>query len=346
VNARTPEEIIFTSGGAESANLAVKGVAWANAKRGKHLVVSAIEHPAILKSVEFLERQGFSSSRVPVDRQGLVHPEAVREALRDDTILVCVQHANHDVGAIQPIRQIAELTAERGIALFVDAVASAGWAAIDVQGMGIDLLALSAHRFYGPKGCGILYRNRRVPLVNLIHGGEQEGGRRAGTENVPAIAGGGVAAQMAASEIEARSSHAARLQRRLWEGIESSVRAVTLNGPVLGPQRLRTNLNVSAPFAEGEGQLLGLDMAGVAVASGATCASKAVKLSPVLQAMGLSPSLAESSLVFSLGKDTTDVEIEQAIAAYVKVVERLRSFSSGWEEFKGETVAGHGSHAP
>ncbi len=334
IHAESPDQILFTSGGTEAANLAVKGVAWANQRRGKHLVVSAIEHPAVLNSVEFLETQGFTCTRVPVDREGLVDPEAVRDALTSETLLVCLHHVNHDVGAIQPIRQVAEAAADKGIPLFVDAVASAGWLPIDVQAMGISLLTLTAHRFYGPKGVGILYRNRRVRLANLIHGGDQEGGRRAGTENVPAIVGGGVAAEQALRCLSERRLHTAALQARLWDRIRTTIPYVALNGPRVGPGRISTNLNVSAEFTEGEGQLLSLDMLGVAIASGPSCVSKARKVPPVLQAMGIDRSLAEASVIFSLGKDNTEQEIDYGADAYRRVVEKLRAMSPFWDEFR------------
>jgi cysteine desulfurase len=334
IGAGNPEEILFTSGGTEAANLAVKGVAWASQNRGKHLVVSAIEHPAVLNSVAFLETQGFTCTRVAVDREGLVDPEAVRQAVTSETILIAVHHVNQDVGTIEPIRQIADVAEERGIPLFVDAAGSAGWLPIDVQAMGISMLSLSAHRFYGPKGIGMLYRNRRVRLASLIHGGDQEQGRRAGTENVPAIVGGGVAAEEAIRRLPERRLHTAALQARLWTKLKASTPFVTLNGPELGPKRISTNLNISAEFTEGEGQLLSLDMAGVAVASGASCVSKALKVSPVLQAMGIEAGLAEASVIFTFGKDNTEEEIDYAAATYKRVIERLRGMSPLWDEFQ------------
>jgi cysteine desulfurase len=338
IHAESPDDLILTSGGTEAANLAVKGVAWANARRGRHIVVSAVEHPSVLNSVEFLEKQGFTATRVAVDRFGWIDPRAIAEALREDTILVCLQYANYDVGTIQPIREVAEIVNERGLPLFVDAVSSAGWLPVDVQAMGANLLSLSAHRFYGPKGVGALYRNRRVRLTSLMHGGDQERGLRAGTENVPAMVGAGVAAEVAAQALPARRALTARLQQRLWTKIQASVPYVALHGPAPGPKRISTNLNVSAEFTEGEGQLLSLDMAGVEVGSGTSCVSKAVKVSPVLRAMGVEAGLAQASLLFSLGKDNTEQEVDRAAEAYQRVVEKLRGLSPLWEEFQAGVI--------
>src|SRR6266545_1377599 len=219
VNAESPDEIIFTSGGTESANLAVKGAAYANQRRGDHIVINEIEHPSVINSVEFLEKRGFQCTRVKVDPEGFVDPADVRAALTENTILICVHHVNHDIGTIEPIREIGELAADRGIPLFVDAAASGGWLPIDVQALGVQLLSLSPHRFYGPKGVGVLYRSRRARLTSVLHGGVQEGGLRAGAENVPAIVGGGVAAEMAARELAERTSHTTGLQQTLWDGL-------------------------------------------------------------------------------------------------------------------------------
>lgn len=338
IHAHLAEEIFFTSGGTEAANWAVKGVAFSKSLRGRHIVSSATEHPAVANSIAFLETQGFSCTRVGVDRQGRIDPDSVRAAITDETVLVCIHHANHDVGTLQPVREVAQVANERGVPVFVDAVASAGWEEIDVQAMGVALLALSPHRFYGPKGVGVLYRNRSVRLANLVHGGDQEQGRRGGTQNVPAIVGGGVAAQVAACELDARRGHARALQKNLWEQIKANVPFVALHGPEPGLGRHCANLNVSAEFTEGEGQLLSLDMAGIAVASGTSCVSRAVKVSPVLEAMGVDRALAQASILFSLGKDNTESEIAHAAAIYAKVIERLRSMSPLWEDYQNGLI--------
>src|SRR5438552_17964494 len=293
INAESPDDILFTSGGTESANLAVKGTAYANQRRGDHIVVSEIEHPSVINSVEFLEKRGFNCTRVKVDPDGFVDPAEVRAALTEKTVLLCVHHVNHDIGTIEPIREIGELAVGKGIPLFVDAVASGGWLPIDVQAMGVKILSLSPHRFYGPKGVGVLYRNRRARLARLLHGGVQEGGLRAGTENVPAIVGAGVAAEMAARELPERIAHTSGLQQTLWDGLKGHVEYVRLNGPAPGPCRISTNLNISVEFIEGEGLALALDLQGIAVASGPSCVSHSLKISPVLVAIGLGHSLAQ-----------------------------------------------------
>lgn len=334
IHAESADDIIFTSGGTESANLAVKGTAWANQRRGNHIVASAIEHPAVLNSIEFLEKQGFASTRVKVDAEGAIDPAQVQAAITDQTILLCVHQANHDLGTIEPIREIAAIAAERGIPLFVDATASGGWLSIDVQELGCSLLSLSPHRFYGPKGVGILYRNRRARLTSLVHGGVQEGGRRAGAENLPAIVGAGVAAEAAARELPSRMARVAALQQRLWEGLQARIPHLKLNGPPPGPRRLCANLNLSIGFVEGEGVVLLADMQGIALTSGTSCVSKSLKVSPVLAAIGLEHSLAQGAVIFSLGKDNTPEEIDHVIETLPKLVAKLRGMSPSWDEFQ------------
>jgi len=334
IHAESDEEIIFTSGGTESANLAVKGTAYANRKRGNHIVTSAIEHPAVLNSIEFLEQQGFTSTRVGVNSEGWVNPEAVRAAMTEQTILICVHHVNHDIGTIESIRDVGAIAAERGIPLFVDAGASGGWMPIDVQELGVSLLSLSPHRFYGPKGVGILYRNRRARLTSLIHGGVQEGGRRAGMENVPAIVGAGAAAELANRELPERIAHTARLQQRLWDGLRTNISELKLNGPVPGPKRISNNLNISIGYVEGEGVTLLGDMQGISLTSGTSCVSKSLKISPVLLAIGVEHSFAQGTVILSLGIDNTEEEIDYVLVTLPKIVAKLRQMSPLWEEFQ------------
>jgi cysteine desulfurase len=334
INAESPEDIIFTSDGTESANLAIKGVAEAGSKRGNHIVVSATEHPSVLGSAAFLETQGFTSTKVRVDADGMVNPEDVEAALTDQTLLVAVHHANHDIGAIQPIRDIAAITARRGIPLYVDAEATAGWLPVDLRAMGADLLSFSPHRFYGPKGVGVLYRSRRVRLNGQLHGGVQEGGRRAGTENIPAIVGAGVAAEIAGRELNSRIAHTARLQQKLCDGLNAKIPHLRLNGPEPGQRRISTNLNLSAEFVEGEGLVLMLDARGIAVASGTSCVSKALKVSHVLSAIGLDHSLGQAAILLTLGKDNTDAEIDYVLETLPQVVSKLRGMSPMWDEFQ------------
>ncbi len=334
IHAESPDEIIFTSGGTEAVNLAIKGAAWASQRRGHHLIYTAVEHPAVVNSIEFLEKHGFAATRVPVDGEGRVEPGAIRSAWTDQTILICVQCANHDIGTLQPLREIGQFAGEKGIPVFVDAVSSAGWHPMDVQDLGVSLLALSPHRFYGPKGVGVVYRQRRARLTSLIHGGAQEGGWRAGTENVPAIVGAGVAAEMAARELPDRAAHVSRLQKRLWEQLAIRIPYIGLNGPSPGPGRIGTNVNVSAEFVEAEAQMLRLDLLGISVASGSSCASKSLRISPVLAAIGLDHGLARSSIIMSLGRDNSEEEIDYLAETFAAAVEKLRTMSPRWDEFQ------------
>ncbi len=338
INAESEDEIFFTSDGTESANLAIKGVAYANERRGKHLVVSATEHPSVINSVEFLEKQGWTCTRVPVDPLGRVNPEAIGNAVTDKTVLIAVHHVNHDIGTIQPVREIGRIAVEKNVPFYVDCEASAGWLPIDVQAMGANLVSFSPHRFYGPKGVGILYRNRKARLVSILHGGVQEGGRRAGTENVPAIVGGGLAAEIALREMPIRSAHVARLQQRLWTGLKAQIPFIKLNGPEPGPDRIQNNLNLSTEFIEGEGQLLSLDVAGIAVASGSSCVSKSLKISHVLAAIGLDHALAQGNIIMTLGKDNTEEEVDYVIESFSKIVTKLRAMSPMWEEFESGVI--------
>lgn len=338
IGAASPEEIIFTSSGTEAVNLAIKGVAHANQRRGRHLVASAIEHPAVLNSLEFLETQGFTITRLGVNADGLLNSEELHAALSDQTVLVCVHQANYDIGVVQNLQALARVAGERGVPVFVDATFSGGWLPIDVQALGVQLLALAPHRFYGPKGVGVLYRNRRARLTSLIHGGVQEGGRRAGTENVAAIVGAGVAAEAAARDLAARLAHTTRLQVRLWKGLANKIPYLRLNGSEPGPKRLCTNLNVSVEFTEGEGLVLFCDTRGVAISSGTACVSRATRASPVLQAIGLDHSLALGAILLSPGQENTDDDIDYALDVLTSAVTRFRSLSAAWEDFRAGRI--------
>ncbi len=332
INAASPDEIIFTSDGAESANLAIKGAAAARQRHGNHIVISATEQSAVIASAEFLESRGFACTRVKVDAKGAIDPNDVRSALTDRTILIAVHHVNHEIGAIEPVREIGALARERGLAFYVDAEASAGWLPLDVRDWGASLLSFSPHRFYGPKGVGVLYQNPRSPLAPLLLGGGQENGRRAGVENVPAIVGAGVAAEIAARELPQRRAHCARLQRRLWDGLRAKIPRLKLNGPEPGPCRHPANLNISAEFIEGEAQLLLCDMQGIAVASGSSCLSQSRQISHVLAAIGLDPALARANLVLSLGRDNTEEDVDYVIETFPKIVAKLRALSPSWQD--------------
>jgi len=335
INAESEEDLIITSGGTEASNLAIKGFAEANHKRkGNHFVVSATEHPAVLNSIEFMTKHGFEVTQVPVDTVGRINPEDVRAAITDKTLLVAVHLVNHDIGTIQPIKEIAKITAERDITLYVDALAAAGWLPIDVRDLGAQLLSFSPHRFYGPKGVGVLYRNRKARITSHIHGGVQENGRRAGTENVPAIIGAGVAAEVALREMPERIAHVARLQKRLYDGLFTNIQYLKLNGPLPGPERVCNQLNLSTEFIEGEGQLLLLDHLGIAVASGSSCVSKSLKVSHVLSAIKLDHALAQGNIIMSLGKDNPDSDVDYVVATFPPIVEKLRHMSPMWKEFE------------
>jgi cysteine desulfurase len=334
INAESEEDLIITSGGTESSNLAIKGFADANHRKGNHLVISAIEHPSVMNSVEYLTKHGFEVTQVPVDTIGRINPEDVRAAITDKTILVGVHLVNHDIGTIQPVKEIAKITAAKGIALYADALAAAGWMPIDVQDLGVQLLSFSPHRFYGPKGIGVLYRNRKARVTSHIHGGVQEGGRRAGTENVPAIIGAGVAADFAVREMAQRVEHVAMLQRRLYDGLWKHITYIKLNGPEPGPLRICNTLNLSTEFIEGEGQLLRLDIDGIAVASGSSCVSKSLKVSHVLSAIKLDHALAQGNIIMSLGKDNTIEDVDYVIERFSKIVDKLRTMSPMWQEFE------------
>lgn len=320
---RAPEEITFTSNGAEAVNLAIKGAALANQRRGKHIVLSAIEHPAVNSSVAWLESLGFSATRVPVDPHGKINPAAIHQALREDTILVCAHHANHDLGTIQPLAAIGEICAEHGVMFFVDAVASAGWTELNAPAWNASLLAISPHRFYGPKGVGVLYRNRRVSIQPLIHGGMQEEGRRAGTENIPAIVGAGVAAEIAAAELPHTEAHTSTLQQKLWSGIQQ-IFEVRLNGPSPGPERLSSHLSLSFTGLEGEGLALALDLKGIHVAAGSACVLKENRISPVLSAIGLDETWAGGTVILTLGRENTEAELDYVLQVLPRVVSHLR----------------------
>jgi cysteine desulfurase len=335
INAESEEDLIFTSGGTEASNLAIKGFADANARsKGNHIVASAIEHPSVMNSLEYLSKHGFEITYAPVDNIGRLNPDDVRAAMTPKTALVAVHLVNHDIGTIQPVKEIAGIAKEKGVAVYVDALAAAGWMPIDVQDLGVQLLSFSPHRFYGPKGVGVLYRNRRARVTSHIHGGVQEGGRRAGTENVPAIIGAGVAAEAALRDMDARVAHVAALQKRLLDGLRKHVEYFKLNGPEPGPLRICNTLNLSTEFIEGEGQLLLLDHQGIAVASGSSCVSKSLKVSHVLSAIQLDHALAQGNIIMSLGKDNTAEEIDYVVETFARIVTRLRGMSPMWKEFE------------
>jgi cysteine desulfurase len=319
------EEIVFTGGGTEADNFALKGVAFANKNKGNHIITTAIEHHAVLESCKFLEKIGFKITYLPVDKYGLVDPDNVKKAITGKTILISVMHANNEVGTIQPIVEISKIAGEAGVYLHTDAVQSAGHIPTDVNQLGVDLLSMSAHKLYGPKGVGALYIRKGTKLVSFIHGGGQENGRRAGTENVPGIVGFGKAAELAGQEIKEEEARLTALRDKLSAGILKQIDHTHLNGhPV---KRLPNNVNASVEFVEGESMCLNLDMAGICASTGSACSSESLEPSHVLLAMGVEPVNAHGSLRFTLGKWTTDEEIDKVLEVLPRVVSKLRAMS-------------------
>jgi cysteine desulfurase len=325
------EEIIFTGSGTESNNFAIKGLALAQQTKGKHVVVSAIEHFSVLHSARTMEKWGFELSLVPVDKYGVVDPEDVRKSLRKDTVLVSVMHANGEVGTIEPIQEIARITRENNVVFHTDAVAATGTLPVDIKELGIDALSLAGNQFYGPKGVGALWLRRGVRIMPLLDGGVQEGGRRAGTENVPAIVGLGKAAELAATNIAARMKHLTPLRDRLLTELPSKIEHVLITGH---PQnRLPGHASFCIEFIEGESMLMMLNNQGVAVSSGSACTSKALKASHVLIAMGIPHELAQGSLLFSFGMDSTLEDVDYVLEVLPPIVDRLRQMSPLYSKF-------------
>jgi len=330
----SPAEIVFTASGSEANNFAVKGLAAGQQARGRHIVVSAIEHSSVLNSVKALERSGFSSTLVPVDHEGRVDPRRVEQALTKETVLVSVMTANSEVGTIQPVAEIAALCRERKILCHTDAVAAAGNIPIDVKALGVDALSLAGDQFYGPQGSAALYVRKGARILPLIDGGIQEGGRRGGTENVAAIAGLGRAAALAGSEMAARTAALTPLRDRLLDELPRRIEHVIVTGP--RTDRLPHHASFCVEFVEGEGMLLFLDMKGIAASSGSACTSKALKASHVLLAMGYDHATAQGSLVFSLIDGTTAADVDLLLEAFPPIVERLRAMSPLYTQYLKE----------
>jgi cysteine desulfurase len=327
-----PAEIIFTASGAEANNFAIRGIALAKQNEGKHIVVSRMEHHSILNSARFLEKSGFVVTYLPVDKQGLIDPDTVRKAITKETILISVTHASSEVGTIEPVKEIAKIAKERNILMHTDAVAAAGNIPVDVKELGVDLLSMAAHQFYGPKGAGALFIKQGTRIVPLIYGGIQETGRRAGTENVPAIAGMGTAAELAKKELQARMDYLRPFRDRIIAAM-SGVKNVFLTGDK--ESRLPGHVSFCVEFIEGEAMLLLLASKGIYSASGSACSSKALKASPVLLSMGVPPGLAQGSIVFSLGMGNSSEDIDYLLQEFPAVINRLREispFAQGWGE--------------
>jgi cysteine desulfurase len=330
-----PEEIFFTGSGSEADNWALKGAAFAPRRKGRHVITTAVEHKAILETAHFLERNGFDVTYLPVDAKGRVRLDDVRAALREDTILLSVMFANNEVGAIQPIAELGALCREKGILFHTDAVQAVTHVPIDVETLKIDLLSMAAHKFYGPKGVGALFIRKGVVLENLVHGGGQEKGRRAGTENVPLIVGMGKAAELAMAEMESEGQRLSALRDRLIAGLREAIPYARLNGPE-GMGRLPNNVNMSFVGVEGETLLLDLDLAGIAASTGSACASASLDPSHVLMAMGLSHEEAHGSVRLTLGRTSTEEEVDRVVEALTEIVARRRAMSPLWEDFLKE----------
>ncbi len=320
-----PAEIIFTGSGSESDNLAIKGVALAYRNKGDHIITSAIEHHAVYDACKFLETQGFKVTYIPVNSEGLVDPRDVEQALTDKTILVTIMHANNEVGTIQPIAEIAKILKERKILFHTDAVQSVGAIPVNVKELGVDMLSLTAHKFYGPKGVGALYVRKGIRLTQVIHGGGQERNRRAGTENIAGIIGLAKALQLANARIPETAKRLTELRDYLIDNILERFEYVRLNGH--RTQRLPGNVNFSFEFIEGESLLLNLDLKGIAASSGSACTSGSLEPSHVLLGMGICHEIAHGSLRLTLGKSTTKAEIDYVLEVLPEIVNKLRSMS-------------------
>jgi cysteine desulfurase len=320
-----PSEIYFTSGGTESDNLAVKGTAFANRKKGKHIVTSKIEHHAVLESCKFLEKEGFQVTYLPVDKYGLVDPDDLKKALRENTILVSIMHANNEVGTIQPIEELCKITKQRGAYFHTDAVQSVGKTPVDVQKLDVDMLSMSAHKIYGPKGAGAIYIKKGTRVTSWSHGGSHERSRRAGTENVPGIVGLAKAMEIAYRDMEEQSRHLKNLTETFYQKLTQTISDVILNGHM--EKRIPNTLNLSFKAVEGESIILSLDLKGVAVASGSACTSGTLEPSHVLSAMGIAPDIAQGAIRFSFGRDNTMEDVDYVVEILPEIVSRLRAMS-------------------
>jgi len=326
-----PDEIVFVSGGTESDNLAVLGVAYANRDRGKHIITTQIEHYAVLEPCRFLEREGWRVTYLPVDISGMVDPEDVREAMTDETVLISVMHANNEIGTIQPLKEIGAIAKERGVCFHTDAVQTFSHIPMQVDEIHADLLSFSGHKFYGPKGVGGLYVRKGTAIAPHLHGGYQEFRLRAGTENVAGIVGVGKAVQLATLEMDAQTAYITALRDRLVKSL-LEIEGIRLNGPPI--HRLPNNINITVELVDGEAMLINLDFKGIAVSTGSTCTAASKGPSHVLTAIGLSYEDARSALRITLGKDNTEQEIEYFLEVFKDVLSNLRKMSPVYQERK------------
>ncbi len=318
-------EVYFTSGGTESDNLAIRGAALANRDRGRHIITTTIEHPAVLEPCKALEKEGFEVTYLPVTREGLVEVEALEAAIRKDTILISIMHANNEIGTIQPIAEAGEIARSRGIVFHTDAVQTVGKIPAKVDDLGVDLLSISSHKLHGPKGVGALYIRKKTPIEPIIFGGGHERGMRSGTENVPGIIGLAAASELAGRNLEEEMVRISGMRDRLADYVLERVEDTWVNGS--RTKRLPNNLNLGFSFIEGEALLLRLDAKGIAVSTGSACSSKKTVASHVLTAIGLRPQEAHGSLRVTLGRENTDEEVDRVGEAIVEVAESLRAMS-------------------
>lgn len=320
-----PEEIVFTGGGTEADNFAIKGVAFANSKRGNHIITSKIEHHAVLNTCKWLESQGFKVTYVGVDKYGVVDLNELKDAITDRTILITIMHANNEVGTIEPIQEIAEIAKQKDIYLHTDAIQTVGKMSVDVNELGVNLLSLSGHKFYGPKGVGALFIRKGVKIDSLLHGGYHERNKRAGTENIPGIVGLGRTCEIAMEEAEEEENRIKTLRDRLEKGITEKIDDIIINGHP--ERRLKGTLNLCVKYIEGESMLLQLDYNGIAASSGSACTSDSLEPSHVLTAMGIPPEVAHGSLRFTLGRENTSEDIDRVLEVLPSIVKRLREMS-------------------
>ncbi len=326
-----PEEIYFTAGGSESDNLAIKGIAYANRKKGNHIITSKIEHPAVLNTCKQLEKEGFEVTYLDVDENGLISLGELEKTIRATTILISIMFANNEIGTIQDVEQIGKIAKQKGVYFHTDAVQAVGNVRIDVEKLNIDALSLSAHKFYGPKGIGALYIKKGIPFDSIINGGHQEKGKRAGTENLPGIVGLAKAIEIIYDEFDKYNNHLIKLRDLYIKEIETKIPYVRLNGH--REKRLPGNANFSFEFIEGESLLLMLDMKGIYASSGSACTSGSLDPSHVLLAIGLKHEIAHGSLRITFGMENTEDDVKYTVDNLVEIVSKLRQMSPLYEDF-------------
>ncbi|MGE5629275.1 MAG: cysteine desulfurase NifS [Solirubrobacterales bacterium] len=327
-----PSEIFFTAGGSEGDNWALKGIAFANKNKGNHIITTVIEHHAITHAAQFLEKNGFEVTYLPVDEEGFINLEQLKNSITDKTILVSIMFANNEIGTIQPIKEIAKICREKNVYFHTDAVQAIGHVPIDVKDLGVDMLSMAAHKFYGPKGVGAFYIRKGVKIENLIHGGGQEKGKRASTENTPGIVGIGKAIEIAIDELPEERARLTKMRDRLMTGLMDKIPFAKLNGPK-GDRRLPNNVNLSFIGVEGETLLLDLDDAGISASTGSACASASLDPSHVLLAIGCKHEVAHGSIRLTLGAKNTEEDIDYALEVIPDIIKRRREMSPLWEDF-------------